>query len=96
MKSQFLPRDERTTAVENASYRWAYLLLSFGLLVNVAYRSFVRHESAWDLLVLVLLGGVVTTLYQSRHQVLSRRWVVLMALTLLLAGVLAAVLVWLR
>lgn len=92
MKPQFVPRDERTTAVENASYRWAYLLLSFGLLISVAYRGFVRHESAWDLLALVLLGGVVTTLYQGRHQVLSGRWILLMALTLLLAGVLALVL----
>jgi hypothetical protein len=96
MKPQFVPRDERTTAVENASYRWAYLLLSYGLLLSVAYRGFVRHESAWDLLALVLLGGVVTTLYQGRHQVLSMRWVLLMLLTLLVAGVLAAVVVVLR
>jgi hypothetical protein len=29
-------RDERTLAVENASYRWAYLFLSFALLLLVA------------------------------------------------------------
>ena len=33
-------RDERTVAVENASYRWAYLFLSFGLLALVAYILF--------------------------------------------------------
>ena len=96
MRPQFVPHDERTTAVENASYRWAYLLLSYGLLLSVIYRSLVRHESAWDLLALVLLGGVVTTLYQGRRRVLSGRWVVLMALTVTLAAVLAAVFVLLR
>ena len=28
-------RDERTEAVENASFRWAYLVLSYGLLAAV-------------------------------------------------------------
>ena len=96
MKRQFVPRDERTTAVENASYRWAYLLLSFGLLISVAYRSLMWHESSWDLLALVLLGGAVTTLYQGRHHVLSGRWAILAALTLLLGGLLAVVVVLFR
>ena len=62
-------RDERTIAVENASYRSAYLFLSYGILALVAYRSFVLHESGWDLLALVILGGVVTTAYQGIHGV---------------------------
>jgi hypothetical protein len=52
-------RDERTIAVENASYRWAYMFMSFGLLLLVGYRSFVHHESSWDLFALVILGGGV-------------------------------------
>ena len=36
MKDQTIIRDERTITVENTSYRWGYLLLSFGLLVVVA------------------------------------------------------------
>ena len=96
MKTQFIPRDERTTAVENASYRWAYLVLSFGLLVSVAYRAFVLGESSWDLLALVLLGGLVTTLYQGRYRVLSGRWAMVAVLTMLIASVLAVVLVLLR
>ena len=58
MTGTVVHRDERTTAVENASYRWAYLVLSFGLLLIVAFRSFVYGESAWDLLALVVLGGL--------------------------------------
>ena len=32
---QAVERDERTVAVENASYRWAYLVLTYALLVDV-------------------------------------------------------------
>ena len=60
--TSLIPRDERTVAVENTSYRWAYLFLSFGILVLVAYRSFVHHETAWDMLGLVVVGGVLSTL----------------------------------
>ena len=41
-------RDERTVAVENASYRWAYMLLTFALLLDVIFRSLYRQEGAWD------------------------------------------------
>ena len=85
-------RDERTVAVENASYRWAYLVLSFGLLLSTAYRGFVRNESSWDLLALVVVGGAVATLYQGGHRVLSRRWALASVAAVVLALVLAAVL----
>lgn len=89
-------RDERTAAVENASYRWAYLFVSFGLLVLVAYRSFRHGESPWDLLALVLLGGGLASAYQGYHQTLSRRWGLACLGTVVAAAVLAAVLAWLR
>jgi hypothetical protein len=89
-------RDERTVAVENASYRWAYLFLSFGLLALAAYRGFVYHESAWDLLALVVLGGVLSSAYQGFHRVLSRQWAAACLLTVVAAGVLAALMTWLR
>lgn len=82
-------RDERTTSIENAGYRWSYLLLSFGLLAIVAVRGFSRGEQPWDLLVLVLLGGAVNSVYQAMHRVLYRRWVVMATLTALVAMVLA-------
>lgn len=88
--------DERTVTVENAGYRWAYLFLSFGLLVLVAYRSFFHGESAWDLLGLVILGGVVGTVYQAFHRVLSRPWAVATLLALVTAAGVAALLTWLR
>ena len=57
MTSAIVERDERTTALENSGYRWSYLVLSFGLLLIVAYRSFARGEASWDLIGLVLVGG---------------------------------------
>jgi hypothetical protein len=86
-------RDERTVAVENAGYRWAYLLLTYALLVDVAYRSLVRREAAWDLMALVIAGGVVCTIYQARYKILSRGWVGKVVLAVLVAAVIAAVLV---
>lgn len=96
MKDQSIIRDERTIVVENASYRWAYLLLSFGLLVIVAYRGFARRESSWDLLALVVLSGLVTTLYQGAHKVLSRRWALVAITTALVAAGIALAIAVLR
>ena len=72
--SATVQRDERTVSVENASYRWAYLILTFGILASVAYRGFVRDEQSWDLLGLVMMAGAVTTLYQGSRRVLTRSW----------------------
>ena len=96
MKNRSVIRDERTITIENASYRWAYLLLSFGLLASVAYRSFIRRESSWDLLALVILGGLVTTLYQRTRKVLSRRWALVAVTTALIAGAMALAITFLR
>jgi hypothetical protein len=91
-----LYRDDRTLAVETASYRWAYLVLSYGLLGLVAYRSLVHHESSWDMLGLVVLGGVVSTAYQAFHGVLSRHWVIAGLLTVATSAVLGALIAWTR
>ena len=89
MNDQPVSRDERTVVVENVSYRIAYLVMSFGLLACVAYRSFVLQESSWDLLALVLLGGVTATVYQKTQRVLSRRWVLATVATIVIAGLIA-------
>jgi hypothetical protein len=96
MTASPIMRDERTVATENASYRWAYLVLSYGLLVSTAYRAFARNESAWDLIALVMLGGFVTTFYQGRHRVLSQRWGIASAAAVLIALALAAAFGFLR
>ncbi len=89
MKDQPVVRDERTIAVENAGYRFAYLLLSFGLLAIVAYRSLVTGESSWDLLALVLVSGFVTTVHSGLHKILCWRWALVAVMTGLAAAVVA-------
>jgi hypothetical protein len=96
MTTPSIERDERTTSVENAGYRWSYLVLSFGMLAIVAYRSFVFGEASGDLLGLVVLGGVVNAGYQGFRRVLYRRWVVQLVVTLTLAALLAAMALLLR
>jgi len=93
MKDNLVLKDERTIAVENISYRWAYIALTFGLLIDVAYRGLVRNEASWDLLALVVLTGLVATLYQGAQKILTRRWLFLAAGVVLLAAVVAAVMV---
>jgi len=89
-------RDERTAVVENASYRLAYLFIAFALLLDVMYRSLVRRESPWELLAIIIVGGVVSTVYQGGHKVLTRHSVRLFVLTSLIAGIVAAVVAALR
>jgi hypothetical protein len=83
-------RDERTQAVENAGYRWSYYILTYGVLGAAGYRSLVLRETAWDLLALVVLGGVVNTVYQASRRILYPRWLAMGVVTLLAAAALAA------
>lgn len=91
MSAISVQRDERTVAVENASYRWGYVLMSFGVLALVAYRSFARGESNWDLLALVVVGGLVPNAYQAAHHILNRRWVLTSVVTLVAAAIVATI-----
>ncbi len=96
MNTPPVERDERTVAVENASYRWGYLFTSFGVLALVAYRSFARNEANWDLLALVILGGLVPNLYQAFSRVLTGRWARTQIVALVAAAIVAAIVMFLR
>ena len=89
---QVVERDERTLAVENSGYRWAYGLLTFALLIDVMYRSVARQEGAWDLMALVIGGGVFCSIHQARQKVLARGWVIKVVLVCCVVAVGAAVL----
>lgn len=84
-------RDEREISVDQAADRLSYLVLSFGLLAIVAYRSFVDREASWDLLGLVLLGGLIGTAYRARQRAVSRRWALVVAGTVAVALVVATI-----
>ena len=89
-------RDERTLSVENASYRWGYLFLAYGVLLIAAYRGLVQRVASWELLALVIVSGLVTTLYQGRYRVLSRRWAAVALGAVILAALLGAEIVFLN
>lgn len=83
-------RDERTLSVENASYRWGYVFLAYGVLLIAAYRGLVQRVASWELLALVIVSGLVTTLYQGRYKVLSGRWAAVALGAVILAALLGA------
>ena len=85
--------DERTVAVENSGYKWAYTLLSFALLMDVAYRGVVRQEAAWDLMAFVIVGGAVCLFYQVRRKTLAQGWAKTGILFACVGGVIGALLV---
>ncbi len=82
--------------VENASYRLAYLLLSFGLLMDIVYRNLAHRESSWDLMGLVVVGGGLTTAYQGAKRVLIRCWAAHVAIIMVIAALVALLAVALR
>lgn len=88
---QVVERDERTLAVENSGYGWAYGLITYALLVDVMYRSFVRQEAAWDLMALVIGAGFFCTVYQARQKVLARGWFIKVMLVACVSFVVAAI-----
>lgn len=67
-------RDERTVAVENANYRWAFSFIVFALLMDVMCRAVVLHEAAWDLMALAIVPGIACGMYQARQKLWGRGW----------------------
>ena len=85
-----IDRDERTVAVENASYRWGHQFLVFGVLVLAVWRSLVLNEASWDLMGLVILGGLVPAAYQASQHVLTARWAKRQVFAMITAAIVAA------
>ena len=90
---RLLVRDEREVSVDRAADRLAYVALSFGLLAVVAYRSFVEGVASWELLGLILFGGVVSAGYRLWQGVLTRQAALVLALTALVALVVGVLVV---
>jgi hypothetical protein len=64
MDKQFPLRDERAVAVKNASYKYAYLVLAFGCLIDVIVRGLAYGDNSRDLMWLLGVSGVVSIFYQ--------------------------------
>ena len=87
-------KDERAISVENSSYSFAYKVMSFALLLDVIYRSIVFKQGSWDLLGIVIIGGLAATLYQTRYKIATRSSVKAILLTIVIALVIAAAIVF--
>jgi hypothetical protein len=90
---RLLVRHEREVSIDRAAHRLASIVLSFGLLAIVAYRSFVEGVASWELLALVLLGGAVSGAYRMWQGVLTRQALLMLAGAAVIALVVAAGLV---
>ncbi len=95
-KMQTFEHDERTEVVENASYKLGYQILAYGILVDIMLRAFRFKETDWDLFALVILAGVVMSVYQWRRNTLTGRWAKLATLAFAIALAVGVVLVALR
>ena len=73
MRNLFV-RDEREAAVEQGGDRLAYLVVSYGLLLVVAYRSIVERQASWDLLGLVVQGPRTRLGARATPCPMERRW----------------------
>jgi hypothetical protein len=78
------------TLAEDASYRWGYLVIAYGLLAIVGYRGFILQETSWELLALVVGGGVVTSLHRASQGESTGWWRVTAGVTAVVALALAA------
>ena len=65
-------RDERTVAVENASYKWAFTFLCCALIIDMLYRCIFRHEFVWDFLAMLMVAGGICEWYQDRRKARSQ------------------------
>jgi hypothetical protein len=61
-------RDERTVAVQNASYKWAYYFLAWPLVIDTFYRQHALHEEVGDLVALVCASGIIGIGYMVIHK----------------------------
>lgn len=90
---QIFDRDERELTIDRAGDRLAYVVVSYGLLALVTYRSLVERQASWDLLAVVVLGGVAGTAYRLWHRAFTRQTALVAGLTILVAAVVGALLV---
>lgn len=75
--------DERTLEVALRANTWGLNVISFGLLLDIIYRSAFLDEAAWDLFALLFASGAISWMYMARRkalgQVFSRKLMIALA-----------------
>jgi hypothetical protein len=96
MDSKMVEKDERTTFIENISYKFGYIFITFALLLDVAYRSFKQNEAPWDLLALIIISGLVMSLYQYKQKILGKTWIKTFIYVFAIAFIIGIIMVFIR
>jgi len=91
MLSKKAEKDERTIFIENQSYRYGYIVLNFGILIDIIYRSFRLNEASWDLFGLIFLSGLVTTVYQYNRKIFTKNWIKSILLLIIITAISAVI-----
>lgn len=91
MLTKKVERDERTEFIENKSYKFGYMMFNFGLLIDVIYRSIVLNEASWDLMGLVIVVGLITTIYQYKQKIFPPAWRKQMLILAVVTAIMAAI-----
>lgn len=86
-----IEKDERTTFIENKSYKYGCYIFNYGLLIDIIYRSFRLNEAPWDLFGLLFLSGFVMTVYQYKEKIFTENWVKNILLLIIFTAVLGVV-----
>jgi len=84
-----IARDERERSIDLAADRLAFLVVCYGALALAAYRSFVLGQQTWDLLGLVVLGGIAGLAYRVQKRVVGRSWTLVLVATIVVAAIVA-------
>lgn len=89
MTNKMITKDERTIFIENISYKFGYNFITFTLLLDVVYRGLRFNEAPWDLLAIVIISGLVMTVYQYRKKILEKTWLKTVAITFVVTFIIA-------
>ena len=88
MTNKIVEKDERTTLIENISYKHGYNFIAFAFLLDIMYRSFRLNEAPWDLLGIIIISGLIMSIYQNKHKILGKTWRKTIAFTIVLSIIL--------
>ena len=91
MTVKTIEKDERTTFIEHQSYKYGYMVLNFGILINIIYRSLRFNEAPWDLFGLIFLSGLITTAYQYKQRILTIKWMRNILLLVIITAIIAVI-----
>ena len=83
-------RDEREQSIDLAADHLAFLVICYGALGLAAYKSLALGQGAWDLLALVIAGGLTGFVVRIAQGAAGPRWTVSVAVVMVLAAVIAA------